>query len=221
MDERPHIRDETGRREVFTIGHSNHSIEYFIELLKSAEITAVTDVRSVPYSRRMPHFSKPEMKQSLTNVGIAYVFLGDHLGARPKERSCYRDGTADYSLIAATQEFQRGLERVEVGARQFRVVLMCAERDPLDCHRTILVARRLQERGAAIRHILADGSIEPNEKTEMRLLKLTKLEIGNLFTTKQSQDEVVAEAYQKRGHQIAYTEEHESSGEATGGMTAA
>lgn len=205
--------DGTDRREIYTIGHSNHSIEQFIKLLRDTGITVVADVRSVPYSRRMPHFSRSDLKRSLSKAGIAYVFLGNQLGARPKDRSSYRHGTADYQVIIATEAFRDGLERVEKGAERYRIALMCAERDPLDCHRTILVARRLQERGAAIKHVLADGSIERNEETEKRLLKLTKLEAGDLFASPQEQGDPVARAYEVRGREIAYKEEQEWGGD--------
>lgn len=199
--------------EIFTIGHSNHSVDRFIDLLRNVGITAVADVRSVPYSRRMPQFCRPELKYALSNASIAYVFLGDRLGARPKDKSCYRNGVADYDLIAATQDFQEGIKRVEKGAESYCITLMCAEREPLDCHRTVLVSRWLQKRGATIRHILADGSIEPNEETEKRLVKLMKLDIGDLFTSPRDDADPVAQAYVKRGREIAYTEERETGEE--------
>ena len=204
---------------VYTIGHSNHTIEGFIDLLAIAGITAVADVRSMPYSRRMPHFCMPKLKETLKVAGIAYVFLGDQLGARPKDRSCYRSGTADYSLIAATQAFGVGLARVEDGAKLYKMALLCAEREPLDCHRTILVGRRLQVRGAAIRHVLADGTIEPNEDTERRLLERMNMQIGDLFGGPSNAVEAIAEAYEERGRQIAFTEERESADGMTHGAT--
>lgn len=205
------IEDMTDRYnrplEVYTIGHSNHSVNRFVELLHETGITAIADVRSTPYSGRFPHFNQPELKQALSDGGIAYVFLGEALGARTKDRSCYQEGRADYELIASTEAFERGLDRVEVGARKYRIALMCAEREPLDCHRTILVSRWLQARGMSVLHVLADGSIEPNEFTEKRLLKMMKMETGDLFDTPESHADPLTEAYKKRGREIAYIEE--------------
>ncbi len=185
-------------RSVYSIGHSNHTIARFVALLRGQEVSAVADVRSVPYSRRLPHFGKAELQQSLKTAGIAYVFLGDQLGARPKDPACYHDGQVDYDLIAATAAFRAGLTRVEQGAERYRLALLCAEREPLDCHRTILVSRHLQDRGAEIRHILADGTLEPHSATEDRLLRQTNLETGDLFGTKSDRGALLREAYRRR-----------------------
>ena len=189
-------------RTVYTIGHSNHDIGAFIALLRVADVTAVADVRSVPYSRRHPQFNKHELSASLHAAGIAYVFLGDQLGARPKDRGCYRGGQADYRLIAATEAFGEGLRRVEEGAERYRIALMCAEREPLDCHRTVLVARHLQRRGMRIVHILADGTTEPNDATERRLLKRMHLETADLFDAPGDSRAAVEEAYDRRGDEM-------------------
>lgn len=191
---------------VYTIGHSDHPLPAFIELLRGAGITAVADVRSSPYSRFHPQFNREPLKAALDEQGIAYVFLGDALGARPDDPACYRQGVAEYELIAGTEAFQAGLTRVLDGADDFTIALMCAEKEPLDCHRTILVARNLERRGARIRHILADGSIEEAEQTESRLLKMTKKENADLFAGPQ-----VEEAYALRARQICYREQNHAA----------
>src|SRR5215510_9021821 len=112
---------------VFTIGHSNHSSDRFLALLGGAAITAVADVRSIPQSRRWPHFSRTRMERWLADAGIAYVFLGAELGGRPADPALMRDGRPDYDLMAAASLFQAGLDRVIVGARRYRIALMCAE----------------------------------------------------------------------------------------------
>ncbi len=142
---------------IFTIGHSNHPIDSFIDMLKVAEIDAVADVRSVPYSKRHPQYGKDELAARLKGEGIAYVFLGKELGARPDDPNCYVDGCVVYDRIAATSAFDEGLRRVEEGAPRLRIALMCAEREPLDCHRTLLVSRHLIRRSVSIRHIPVDG----------------------------------------------------------------
>src|SRR5258707_92198 len=124
---------------IYTIGHSTHPIEQFVTLLKSVSITAVSDVRSRPYSRMNPQFNREPLKATLRAEGIKYVFLGKELGARSDDQSCYRNGQLQYDLLAGTELFRQGIERMKEGARSFRIALMCAEKEPLDCHRTILV----------------------------------------------------------------------------------
>src|SRR6476469_4480795 len=132
--------------EIFTIGHSNLSIEAFVLLLQQHGITAVADVRSHPFSRYLPHFNKSEIKASLSSVGIQYVFLGKELGARPEDLSCYdSSGKALYDRIAATTLFSQGIQRLLKGAANYKISLMCAEKDTITCHRTILVCHQVRE----------------------------------------------------------------------------
>ena len=190
---------------IYTIGHSNHSLERFVELLIGAGINAVADVRSAPFSRYVPHFNRERIGPSLKLSKIVYVFLGDQLGARPDHTECYRDGRVDFELVATSEAFRLGLKRVYDGAREHRIALMCAEKDPVDCHRNILVARALQGKGAVIRHILADGRIEESSDTERRLLELTGLDQGDLFSD--TSMDPVSTAYQLRGREIAHAGE--------------
>ena len=195
------------RPTVFTIGHSNHSSERFLALLQRAGVTAVADVRSIPQSRRWPHFSHARMERWLAEAGIAYVFLGAELGGRPADPALMREGRPDYDLMAATPSFQAGLDRVLEGAERYRIALMCAEREPLDCHRFLLVSRRLDGRGVRLCHILADGSIEAQEDTETRLLQQTGVAVDALFAGLPPPRHAVARAYDirsgklGRGHQ--------------------
>ena len=186
--------------DLFTIGHSNHPIERFLELLRSAGVTAVADVRSMPSSRRYPWFSKARLSERLEAEGIAYVPLGDQLGGRPRVQSLYRDGVADYEAMARTPEFNAGLDRVGEGARKFRVCLMCAEREPLDCHRCLLVTPALAARGYNVGHILTDGSIEPHAATEERLLAMARDET-DLF---ENRGERMAAAYRRGAGAAAF-----------------
>jgi uncharacterized protein (DUF488 family) len=186
--------------DLFTIGHSNHPIERFVALLQGAGVTAIADVRSVPFSRRYPWFSGPRLAERLAAEGIAYVPLGDALGGRPADPTLMRDGVADYAAIAATPRFGAGLERVTEGAARYRVCLLCAEREPLDCHRCLLDARALAGRGLAIGHILADGAIEPHGETEARLLALTKTG-EDLFADRGARLDA---AYRRRAEKVAY-----------------
>ena len=149
------------QHSVFTIGHSNHSLEVFLALLRMNGVEEVVDVRSSPHSRYNPHFNRKILVKALDEAGIAYIFLGGELGGRPADRSCYdADGRVRYDLVAQTEAFDAGIGRVMRHADQRRIALMCAEKEPLDCHRTLLVARALVERGVAVEHILADGGLE-------------------------------------------------------------
>lgn len=147
---------------IFSIGHSNHSSETFLDLLRRHEITALADVRSIPYSRRHSQFRRETLAETLRVAGIAYVYLGAELGGR-------RPGLS-LNEIGRTPEFRVGLSRLCDGAMRHRVAFMCAEREPLDCHRTMLVARHLKGGNLAIQHILADGSLESQEAMERRLV---------------------------------------------------
>ena len=129
------------------------------------------------------------------------MFLGRELGARSDDPSCYVDGQARYDRIAKTELFQAGLERVRRGVESFRLALMCAEADPLSCHRTILVCRALRGAGLSIVHILPNGELEAHEDAEKRLLRIEKLENGDLF---QSRTALLEEAYDRHGMKIAY-----------------
>jgi uncharacterized protein (DUF488 family) len=188
---------------LYTVGHSNHSIEKFIGLLTANGITAVADVRSRPFSRRHPHFNKERLAAALTQHGIAYVFLGKELGARSEDPSCYENGKVQYPRLAATSAFMAGIERVLAGAAKFRVALMCAEKEPLDCHRTLLVSRALESVGASVAHILADGSVEPQEKTMSRLIDLVGLSKEDLFQG----GDLIAAACRLREDKIAYVKD--------------
>lgn len=183
---------------VFTIGHSNHSSERFLALLQGAGITAVADVRSIPQSRRWPHFSRARIERWLAEAGIAYVFLGAELGGRPADPALMCEGRPDYGRMAALPSFQAGLDRVLDGAARYRIALMCAEREPLDCHRFLLVSRHLHDRGVRLCHILADGSIEPHERTEARLLQQTGMAVDALFADVTPPRHAVARAYEIR-----------------------
>lgn len=161
--------------QIFTVGHSNHSLEKFLNLLKQHGVTAIADVRSSPFSRRFPHFNQAPLRNSLSSEDISYVFLGEQLGARPKDPECYVEGKALYELIAATQAFTTGLERIFKGAKHHQIALMCAEQDPITCHRAILVCKHLRNTGLDVKHILKTGDLESHEHLEQRLLKLHNL----------------------------------------------
>lgn len=207
--------------DVFTIGHSNHSSEAFMALLQQHGITALVDVRSHPYSRYLPHFNQAPLKASLKAAHIHYLFLGQALGARSDNPDCYLNGKAVYQKIAATACFQEGIQRVVKGAQTYRIALMCAEKDPITCHRAVLVCPHLSACGLQIQHILSNGDLESHSQLEERLLELHKLKpsqsapaqlslFGDGFLsesgTLRSKEEALQEAYRLQGERIAYVE---------------
>ena len=136
----------SGRSHVLTIGHSNHAAADFLALLRQHAATAVADVRSAPYSRFNPQFNREALRHALTEAGIAYVYLGRELGGRSDNPACYEGGRIRYDRVAETRNFKDGLRRLESGIREHRVALMCAEKEPLHCHRTLLVSQALDAR---------------------------------------------------------------------------
>ena len=191
----------TGPR-VFTIGHSNHQPEAFLALLRNHGVTAVADVRSAPFSRFCPQFNRDPLRAALKEAGVHYTFLGRELGGRSDDPAHYRGGRICYKLVANTRLFQDGVERVVKDAAHHRIALTCAEQEPLDCHRTLLVAWELAKRGVSVEHILADGELEPHEMAQDRLLALFDLSpTGDLV---QSREELLEHARERQTQRVGF-----------------
>ncbi len=188
--------------KLYTVGHSTHSIEEFVRLLKMHGITAICDVRSQPYSKFNPQFNKENLRDELKNARIAFVFLGKELGPRSDNPACYLNGKVQYQRLAETEQFRQGLIRIKEGMKSYRIALMCAEKDPLMCHRMILVSRYLRS-DAEILHILEDGTIENNRDSEKRLMQLFGI-VQELFDS--SIEDAIQRAYDKQSEKIAYTQ---------------
>jgi len=191
---------------VFTIGHSNHDPKVFLDLLATHRIELVCDVRSYPYSKFNPQFNREILEAALSRSSIGYLFLGAELGARTTDPSCLEGGKVRYDRLAQTELFQRGIKRIADQIKSRRLALMCAEKEPLDCHRTILVSRSLDALGLDVQHIHADGSLESHGAAVERLLERLSMPERDLF---RSHDEIVADAYAKQGARIAYEPESE------------
>ncbi len=190
-------------KDLYTIGHSTHSLERLTGLLGNHSVTAVADVRSHPYSRYNPQFNRETLKAHLKANGFEYVFLGGQLGARSEDPACYREGQVQFELVAGTSLFKEGLARVHKGMKTHRICLMCAEKDPLFCHRTILVCRHLRAPDIQINHILEDGALERHQDAERRLMGILRVPESTLFATFEEQRE---RAYDIQGKKIAYVE---------------
>jgi uncharacterized protein (DUF488 family) len=173
-----------------------------IELLTKHGITAIADVRSSPHSRFNPQFNRENLRRNLKRLGIAYVFLGSELGARSEDPRCYVAGKVHYDRLARTELFQEGIRRIARGVSKQKIALMCAEKDPLTCHRAILICRHLPADEIGVQHILADGRLESHADALTRLLRELGIAGSELF---RSRDELIIEAYSRRGEQIAYS----------------
>jgi uncharacterized protein (DUF488 family) len=190
--------------QVLTIGHSTHPVEHWLGLLARFGVTAVADVRSAPYSRMQPSFNREPLTASLQAAGMAYVFLGLELGARSGDPAHYEKGQVQYRRLAASALFQEGLSRVITGAQKFRLALMCAEHDPITCHRTILVGRELVTRGVELSHILRDGQLESHVEAMRRCCRQLGLVSGGLFDDEAA---LIEEAYRLQERKIAYVKD--------------
>jgi uncharacterized protein (DUF488 family) len=150
---------------VFTIGHSNHSIEHFLSLLAAHGVQVVVDARSRPYSNYATQFDHEALKPAVQDVGIRYLYLGRELGGRPEGKEFYdEEGHVLYDRVASTSLFQEGISRLERGIREYKVALLCAEEDPAACHRRLLVGRVLAEHGTQVEHIRGDGRVQTEEE---------------------------------------------------------
>jgi uncharacterized protein (DUF488 family) len=155
--------------DIYTIGHSNHPIEQFLDLLDLHHINTVADVRSQPYSRRHPQYSRNALREELGGRDIRYCFLGKELGGKPSDPSLIGpDGKPDWGRMAETEAFQIGLRKLKEQTAFSRVAILCAEEDPSRCHRRHHIARVLHEEGVHILHIRSDGAVETEARVRER-----------------------------------------------------
>src|SRR5258708_6481148 len=151
--------------ELFTIGHSNHEIGVFLDLLRHNAVEAIVDTRSNPRSKYVPQYDAAALERALEAAGIGYIYMGRALGGRPEGSQFYDDdGRVLYGRVAEAAYFLEGLRRLEADMRGTRVALLCAEENPSVCHRRLLIARVLRERGVAVSHIRGDGRVETEEQ---------------------------------------------------------
>jgi len=196
--------------ELFTIGHSNHSLAHLLELLRPHNISNVIDVRSSPYSKYSPQFNKDVLEAALPNACLRYLYWGRELGARRSEPACYVDGHAKYDRIAQLPVFREGLHRILDLAAGTESAIMCSEADPITCHRAVLICPELTKAMPALKivHILGDGTIETHEDAQQRLVKLHKLQ-RELFGELTTDAALVARAFDLQAEKLACTQMEE------------
>ena len=161
---------------VYTIGHPNHPLPAFLALLGTVRINAIADVRSVPHSRFNPQFNRQPLCSALAREGCGYFYFGRELGGRSDDPRCYEEGRIRYDRVARTARFKAGIARLAEAAATESMALMCAEKEPLDCHRALLVSQALIEQGFDVAHIHANGSVEPHADALDRLLAMFDLD---------------------------------------------
>lgn len=192
---------------VFTVGHSSHAIDDFVAMINSHDIGVIADIRSVPYSRYRPQFARPALVESLQRAGLSYVYLGEELGGVPSSRVQAQMQGSGYAAMAQTPAFLQAIARIARGRERYRIALMCAERDPLDCHRALLVGRSLAANGMPVEHVHADGSTESQMRLEGRLLEAAgSLAGGDLLS---SPEELLDLAYLRQERRVGLADVEE------------
>lgn len=195
-------------REIYTIGHSTHSSEYFLELLQAHNIDTVIDVRSTPASSYNPQFNKDTLQSFLKQHNIKYMHFGDEFGARQNDESVLDDyGIVDFELFRKTYQFQNGIERLDIGlSKGYKIALMCAEGNPLECHRFSMISVYLEEIGITVKHILKDKSIKLNTELEEELLKKyeKKIPTPSLFEPEIDREDQLKNAYKLHNKEFGW-----------------
>ena len=158
---------------IYTIGHSNMTLESFVLMLKSFEIDIVVDVRSSPYSKFVSHFNRENIKKSLIENGMRYIFLGDYIGGKPKDKKYYENSKVNYMLIAQSDRYSEGINRIIELNNENDIVLMCSEEDPYNCHRHNLITQTLVKKGLKVIHIRKNNKID----------KITNIDKKDIQTT--------------------------------------
>ncbi len=199
---------------LFTIGHSVYKFDFFLSLLQMHKINYLIDVRSSPFSRFAQDFNKGVLANSLKNTNIKYVLMGDYFGARPQDKTLYsEEGYLDFEKVQNTENFKKGLNNIIKGLKQNNnICLMCTEKDPIDCHRAIMVARAFSLKGIDVSHILQNGEIQTQKELDERLLDLyfpDRNQLSLFAEDNLSREQMLVEAYRKRNKKIGYEMERE------------
>jgi uncharacterized protein (DUF488 family) len=196
------------RPVIYTVGHSTHQLDYFLELLKAYWVDCLVDVRSVAASSYNPQYNKEPLSNFLKNNGVTYMHFAEEFGARHAETELLDDeGNVDFEKVHLSLNFQKGVERLRQGIKKgFTIALMCAESDPFNCHRFSLISVALENEGFDVRHILKDKTMETNAQLESQLLKKfdKQLPRPDMFT-RVTPDEQLKAAYRLQNKEIAFS----------------
>jgi uncharacterized protein (DUF488 family) len=197
---------EASTKTIFTIGHSSLELEQFLALLTGAKVESVVDVRSVPQSGRFPQFNQISLESTLREAGFDYVFLGEELGGRPDDPASYHDnGRVNYPARRKSYAFQSGIEQLLRLAKEKTVAILCAEEDPLDCHRFLMICPELVSAGASPVHLRKNGRVESQQAAEDRLLAaqgFSGVAANTLFP--EARIEALEKAYELQAERAAF-----------------
>jgi uncharacterized protein (DUF488 family) len=194
---------------IYTVGHSTHQPDYFLELLKEYNVNCLIDVRSIPASSYNPQYNQEPLSNFLKNNGITYLHFPEEFGARHTDPDLLDDeGKVDFERVRKSWNFKNGVERLWLGIdKGFTIALMCSESDPFDCHRFSMISIALEKDGFEVKHIIKDKSLKSNAELEKQLLKKyeKKLPKPDMFNPNVSKDDQITEAYRLRNKEIAFS----------------
>ena len=194
---------------IYTVGHSTHQIDYFLELLQKYSVNCIVDVRSVAASSYNPQYNKEPLSNFLKNNGVTYMHYAEEFGARHTDPDLLdEDGKVDFEKVRKSWNFKNGVERLWLGLdKGFTIALMCSEGEPFDCHRFSMVSIALEKDGFDVKHILKDKTLKSNAELESQLLKKydKKIPKPDIFQPNISAEDQLKEAYRLRNKEIAYS----------------
>ena len=201
--------------DIYTLGHSNYTIEKLIDMLKKYNINCVVDIRGTPYSKYNVQFDKEIIRYTLTKAGFIYIYMAKEFAAKRINKESYNEeGYSDFELVVNEKDSLDGIERLKNGCNKgYRIALLGAMQEPIRCHRSILVGRALIKYGFNVKHILDDYSIASQEDIEQMLLdkyfsNREQMTIDDLIGNSLSREEMIEEGYRMANKEIGYRIEH-------------
>lgn len=201
--------------DIYTMGHSNYSMERFIEMLRKYEIDVVVDIRGTPYSKYNTQYNKEALSNSLKESGFKYIYMGREFAAQRDNKIIYTwEGYSDFEKVINEPSFIEGVERLKKGlAKGYNIVLLGAKQDPVNCHRFALVGRELYKRGFNVRHIEDDLSISSQLELEERMLdkyypQEEQITMDFLLIGEKSREEKLKDSYRKVNREIGFRVEN-------------
>jgi len=188
--------------KIFTIGHSNYTVEKLIHMLRHYNIDCVVDIRGTPYSKYNIQFDKETIRETLKKEGFIYIYMAKELAAKRENRiSYYDEGYSDFEKVVYEEDFIKGIQRLKDGCEKgYRIALLGAMQDPIRCHRSILVGRALRDHGFTVGHILDDYSLAFSDRDQVT--------IDTILGTAPTEKELIEEGYRLANKEIGYRIEH-------------
>ena len=199
--------------QLYTIGHSTYPVEHLLELLNKYQVNYIIDVRSMPYSRYASQYNSDVLKKTLNDAGIEYYHMKNSFGARQEDPRYYNEeGYLDFEIFRASEVFNKGMKNIEKGLEKYNIALMCTEKNPIDCHRAIMVGRGFELDGIDVKHILHDGELLSQEELNEQLLnryfpewgQLSLFDLAEGVSESERKKDYLIKAYRCRNKEIGY-----------------